>query len=203
MKIIDITPLVSKTSPGFPGDVPLSIQMVTTGPARVSSFQMSAHLGAHVDAPLHLGAREDASEIDLSRMMGDCQVIAVPSQGAITREMLTSISSKRVLIKTGFVLGSLWRDDFAYLTPQATEYLIDCGVELIGIDTPSIDKVDDETLQSHILAIDASVLILENLFLSNVTPGRFQLIALPLKIAGLEASPVRAVLISDKESGCA
>ena len=202
MKLIDISPLVSQTSPVFPGDVPLTIQTTVSGCARVSSFEMSAHLGAHVDAPSHLGSRGDIADIDLTRLVGDCQLISVPTQGAISRDMLPEVKSKRVLIKTGFVLGTVWRDDFAYLTPEATQYLIEAGVELIGIDTPSIDKSDDEALRSHILAIDASVLILENLCLTDVTPGFYQLIALPLKISGLEASTLRAVLVSEKENDC-
>ena len=74
------------------------------------------------------------------------------------------------------------------------------GVHLIGIDTPSIDPESDENLSSHVLAIDSGILILENLDLTEVRSGLYRLIALPLKIKGLEASPVRAVLIDDKEN---
>lgn len=93
-----------------------------------------------------------------------------------------------------------WTDSFAYLSAEAICHLLDQGVTLIGIDTPSIDCAGDEKLTSHVLAIDGGAIILENLELSAVRAGDYELIALPLKIKGLEASPVRAVLIEKEES---
>ena len=84
--------------------------------------------------------------------------------------------------------------------PAAVQKLIDAGVRVIGIDTPSIDAGADETLPSHVLAIDAGILILENLDLSAARAGHYQLVALPLKIKGLDASPVRAVLLDFEEN---
>lgn len=133
-------------------------------------------------------------------MIGPCQVVEVPKTGGIEVKDLGRIHCPRVLIKTGFKPSTKWTDMFAYLTEKATAHLIEQGVRLIGIDTPSIDWANDQKLQSHVLAIDANVLILENLDLNQTQAGDYELIALPLKIQGLEASPVRAVLINNKES---
>jgi arylformamidase len=86
--------------------------------------------------------------------------------------------------------------DFAYFTPEAAKMLTSRGVILVGIDTPSIDKSDSKTLDSHKIFAAANVALLENLVLSEVDPGRYELIALPLKLVGMDASPVRAILRS-------
>ena len=200
MKIIDISPLVTEASPVYPGDAPLTLQFAQSSQARIGTLTMSAHLGAHVDAPLHLNRLGDISEIEPQELIGPCQVVEIIGQRVIRAEDIPVITRERVLIKTGFRVPDQWTADFASLAPEAVRYLLNCGVRVIGIDTPSIDRVDDEKLQSHVLAIDAGALILENLDLSTVTEGDYQLIALPLKIRGLEASPVRAVLIDSKES---
>lgn len=200
MRIIDISPLVSEASPVYPGDAPLTLEFSLSPQVRVSTLKMSAHLGAHVDAPLHLNRSGDVTDIDLSTMIGPCQVVEVPKTGGIEVKDLGRIHCPRVLIKTGFKPSTKWTDTFAYLTEKATAHLIEQGVRLIGIDTPSIDWANDQKLQSHVLSIDANVLILENLDLNQTQAGDYELIALPLKIQGLEASPVRAVLINNKES---
>lgn len=199
MRIIDISPLVTESSPVYPGDDPLSIRFAENTHCRVGTLSMSAHLGAHVDAPLHLNHSGDISDIQLSSLLGPCQVIELQKNFAIEPADFPPISSSRVLIKTGFK-SSVWTDSFPYLLPAAVQKLIDAGVRVIGIDTPSIDAGADETLPSHVLAIDAGILILENLDLSAARAGHYQLVALPLKIKGLDASPVRAVLLDFEEN---
>lgn len=199
MRIIDISPLVTETSPVYPGDVPLTLEFSVSPEVRVGTLKMSAHLGAHIDAPLHMNRPGDISKINLADTIGFCQVIDVTKIDNIQVEDLGVIRHSRVLIKTGFKPTVHWSDHFPHLTVQVTSYLVDQGVRLIGIDTPSIDPVTDQQLRSHVLAIDAGVLILENLDLSKAEAGDYELIALPLKIQGLEASPVRAVLIDNKE----
>ena len=196
MQLIDITQPIDEASPVYPGDASLSIERTASEPAIVSAFRMSPHLGTHVDAPLHLHRKGDASAIDCSRLLGQCQVVGISrSSGAISPEDFPCITEKRVLIRTGFVARDVWDNAFAYLSTESVQWLISQGVDVIGIDTPSIDSADSHHLPSHICAIDADVLILENLRLTEVRPAIYQLIALPLKINGLEASPVRAVLL--------
>lgn len=200
MRIIDISPLVTQSSPVYPGDDPLSVKFCTSEKTIVSTFQMSAHLGAHIDAPLHLKRCGDVSEVDLSALIGPCQVMQVNRRKAIEVEDLDEVCCSRVLLKTGFGPREKWNSDFPYLSEQAVRYLAQAGVRVIGIDTPSIDSESDENLSSHVLAIDCGMLILENLDLTEVGRGLYHLVALPLKIQGLEASPVRAVLIDNKEN---
>lgn len=200
MRIIDISPLVTQSSPVYPGDDPLSVKFCNSEKTIVSTFQMSAHLGAHIDAPLHLKRCGDVSEVDLSALIGPCQVMQVNRRKAIEVEDLDEVRCSRVLLKTGFGPREKWNSDFPYLSEQAVRYLAQAGVRVIGIDTPSIDSESDENLSSHVLAIDSGMLILENLDLTEVGRGLYHLVALPLKIQGLEASPVRAVLIDNKEN---
>ena len=201
MRILDISPLITEASPVYPGDAPLSLSFVRSSQVCVGTLTMSAHLGAHVDAPQHLNRAGDVSEIALTELIGPCQVIERIGKKVITAEDLPSrLSARRVLIKTGFNRPCCWTNEFSYLSADAVAFLIEQGVKMIGIDTPSIDPAEDERLPSHVLAIDAGILILENLELSAVQAGEYELIALPLKIKGLEASPVRAVLI-DQRSG--
>ena len=200
MRIIDISPLVTESSPVYPGDDPLFIKLASSSNTIVGTFKMSAHLGAHIDAQLYLKRLGDVSGIKLSKLIGPCQVMEVNKHGAIEVRDLHEVRSCRVLLKTGFKRQTKWTSDFAYLSVQAVKHLAAAGVHLIGIDTPSIDPESDENLSSHVLAIDSGILILENLDLTEVRSGLYRLIALPLKIKGLEASPVRAVLIDDKEN---
>lgn len=199
MAIIDITPKIQAASPVYPGDAALSIEVTATSPARVSAFRMSPHLGAHVDAPLHLNASGDVSQIVLSRLVGECRILHCEGLRAIEPDHIPDdLATQRVLIKTGFLMPDQWTDDFAYLTKEAVEKLVRLGVDVVGIDTPSIDQATSETLPAHCVAIKNSMLILENLALSEAHKDVYTLVALPLKIEGLEASPVRAILI-DKE----
>ena len=194
MKIIDITPLLTIASPVYPGDAPLSLEFFQSEKLCVGTFTMSAHLGAHVDAPKHLNRAGDVSTIAPKRLIGPCQVIEIKTSGEITADQLVGVHSCRVLIKTGFKIPAQWSDSFAYLSAEAICRLLDQGVTVIGIDTPSIDCASDEKLTSHVLAIDGGAIILENLELSAVRAGDYELIALPLKIKGLEASPVRRLV---------
>lgn len=197
MPIFDISPLITQDSPVYPGDAPLRITRVSEAPALVSAFGMSPHLGAHVDAPLHLHAKGDAATLELERLLGPAQVMSLPVTGRITPEAFQekTIKAERLLLKTGFSLGASWPDQFPYLAAETVEFLKQRRVRLIGIDTPSIDAADSKDLPSHCRAVDAGMLILENLDLAAVADGLYTLIALPLKIQGLEASPVRAVLV--------
>jgi arylformamidase len=90
-----------------------------------------------------------------------------------------------------------WQEDFSYLAPEVIEYLAGQGVILIGIDTPSVDHSTSKELGAHQAVFRFGMAILEGLDLSEVSGGLYQLIALPLKIKGAEASPVRAVLTNE------
>ncbi len=202
----DITPRLHEAFPVYPGDAPLRVRWLAEpgGPgACVSVISLTPHDGAHVDAPMHLfpGAG-DAASIDPGRLIGRAWVHDLSRQkGAlIGPELLRAIpeGETRVLLKTreGLPQASVWSPDFRALSPEGAAWLAGRGPGVVGIDTPSVDPAGDDGLPAHRALLSRGVLILENLDLSTVPEGAYELIALPLPLEGVEASPVRAVLRS-------
>ncbi len=165
----------------------------------LSTLRATVHLGAHADAPSHYGA--DAPTIErrsLDLYLGRCQVISlrVPYGVRILPEMLvTPIQAERVLFATGtFPDPEQFNEDFAAFSPRFIEHLHAQGVRLVGIDTPSVDLFTSKDLPSHLACLRHDVAILEGITLAGVPEGIYELIALPLRLEGFDASPVRAVL---------
>jgi arylformamidase len=111
------------------------------------------------------------------------------------RESGDGDGSIRVLLRTGtFFPAMRFGDDFASLHPELIDRLADERVVLIGIDTPSVDPFSSTTLEAHHRLADRGVFNLEGLFLDAVPTGTYDLVATPLRLVGLDASPVRALL---------
>ncbi len=206
---IDITPIVSKDTAVFPGDIPFSrnIQMdyAQGDHLTLSSISTTLHIGAHVDAPNHYNSSgKSIEERSLNYYMGDCQVIEVDiSKGKriqVADLKSKEIHSPRVLFKTNsFPSPEVWNDDFNALSVELVEYLQQKAVITIGIDTPSVDLANDKELLAHSQIAKYDMAILEGIILNNVSEGNYHLIALPLKLKGCDASPVRAVLIPKED----
>lgn len=207
MNLIDISPVISPSIAVFPGDTPFSqnelLSFKKGDHLGLSSITTTVHLGAHADAPSHYDPKGESIESrDLNYYYGKAQVISVslsPNE-RITPENLnnTEIKCQRVLFKTSsFTDPDKWRDDFNSLSPELIEYLDSKGVQLVGIDTPSVDPANDKELLSHKAIAQKDMAILEGIFLENVKEGIYTLMAFPLKIKGAEASPVRAVLLEE------
>lgn len=201
--IYDITPPITERLAVWPGDTPPSRQIICAiergDNITLSTLHATVHLGAHADAPSHYGANAPAIHArSLDYYLGPCQVIrvAVPGRTAITPALLTSpIRAERVLIATGtFPDPERFNEDFAALTPELVVHLHAQGARLIGIDTPSVDLFDSKELPSHHMFLKLDIAILEGLMLREVPEGLYELIALPLKLVGFDASPVRAIL---------
>lgn len=206
MRVVwDISPPISPDTPAFPGDT-LYAQRWTTeigagSPVNVSAITLSPHLGAHADAPLHYG--RDAAPIgslDLDPFLGRCRVIhAVGAGPLITTEHLAHAAAAlppRVLVRTRQRAATEWSSEFSAFAPATIDWLAGRGVRLVGIDTPSVDPAESRTLDSHQRLLMHDMRVLENLVLDAVAAGDYELIALPLKLVGADASPVRAVLRS-------
>lgn len=206
MNIIDISPLISENIAVFPGDIAFhrhqALSFAKGDHLELSSMTTTLHLGAHADAPNHyhpdgigIGERE------LMPYLGPCQVIKVSLKEPMARirpEHIqdTKILAPRTLFKTGsFPNPEDWVDDFNALSPELIHFLADQGVVLVGIDTPSVDPSPAKVLKSHLAIYERKLAILEGLVLDHVRPGTYQLVALPLKIKGADASPVRAILL--------
>jgi arylformamidase len=201
--IYDITPAITPKLCVWPGDTPPAREVLCDmrrgDNLTLSTLHATVHLGAHADAPSHYG--RDASAIDERRLddyLGLCQVVrvAVPRGVRVTPALLPGpIRAPRVLLATGtYPDPENFNEDFAALAPDLVEELHHQGVRLIGIDTPSVDLFDSKDLPSHRQFLKHDMAILEGLVLTDVPEGIYELIALPLKLAGFDASPVRAVL---------
>jgi len=205
--LYDLSPLVSPETPVWPGDTPFSSRltwaMAEGSPVNVSAFTTTPHLGSHTDAPFHTEPRgESIGELSLEPFLGPCQVVKVPSVPRIEIRHLDGLldgdqamSPPRLLLKTDSVHDRrTFPERFSTLSPELAARLAEKRALLLGLDTPSVDPLESKTLEAHHHLLRHGVAILEGLVLDGVPEGIYELIALPLKIQGLDASPVRAVL---------
>ncbi len=201
--LYDISPSIDVSIAVFPGDTSptreVLMDMRKGDALTLSTLRSTVHVGAHADAPSHYGADAlSIDQVDLQRYVGPCQVVRVAdSRGAlITPDAInTEITESRVLFATGtYPDPGTFNTDFAALSPELVDWLAERGVNLVGVDTPSVDPADSKDLPAHHAFLKNDVYILEGLVLSGVPEGRYELIALPLKLVGFDASPIRAVL---------
>jgi arylformamidase len=199
----DITPLISQRLKVWPGDTPCQRQvlydMKRGDNLTLSTLRATVHLGAHADAPSHYGRDAQAiHERDLSLYIGPCRVVHVAAKRSALiepEELPPPIQAERLLIGTGtYPDPTVFNGEFAALSPRLVDRLHDEGVRLIGIDTPSVDPFRSKDLPAHQRFLQHDMGILEGLVLKDVPAGRYELIALPLKLEGFDASPVRAIL---------
>ncbi|MBI4718095.1 MAG: cyclase family protein [Planctomycetes bacterium] len=201
--IYDITPPITPALKVWPGDTPPTREVLCDirrgANITLSTLHATVHLGAHADGPNHYGA--DAPAIDeraLDYYLGPCQVIGVGVErgSRIAPDALNAaVAAPRVLLRTGtFPDPTRFNEDFAACSPALIDFLAARGVTLIGIDTPSIDLFTSKDLPAHHAVLRHDMAILEGVVLSDVPDGLYELIALPLRLAGFDASPVRAIL---------
>lgn len=201
--LYDITPPITSDLVVWPGDTPPSrevLQDLKKGDTvTLSTLRATVHLGAHADAPSHYGA--DARSIEAQSLhyyLGRCQVMRVAVAGGkrvAVADLSGPIEAERVLLCTNTYPDSTsWTPDFAALEPSLVDHLHDRGVILVGVDAPSVDLFSSKDLPAHARFLAHDMAILEGLVLRDVPPGVYELIALPLPLAGFDASPVRAVL---------
>ena len=169
-------------------------------PVNVSAITLSPHVGAHADAPLHYDPQGlSVGELALGPFLGPCRVVHAVACGPLIgwEHIAHAVDAglpPRVLVRTCPQAPTQWEDDFAAFAPATLERLADLGVQLVGIDTASIDPADSKQLPSHQVIRRRGLRVLENLVLDAVPEGDYELIALPLKLTTADASPVRAVL---------
>jgi len=202
--LYDISPPLTPDIAVFPGDTPLSrevlLRLEDGDPVTLSTLHTTVHVGAHIDGPNHYAA--GAPGVDawlLERCIGPCRVAAIEvERGALIESAdlaAVELDQERLLLHTGtFPNPTNFNADFAALHPDAVDLLHDAGVMLVGIDTPSVDPGDSTTLDAHQRFRANGMMILEGICLEDVPPGCYELIAAPLKLVGFDGSPVRAVL---------
>lgn len=204
-RLWDITPPIAIGIPVWPGDSEYSAettwQIADGCPVKVSKITMSTHTGAHCDAPSHYDAGGKAiDEVDLQTYIGTCRVIHCIGVQQVEPQHIAAFLDDvpaRVLLRTYQLAPQMrWDADFPSIHPSTIDLLAQHGVRLIGIDSPSLDPQDSKTLDSHLTVKKHQMAILEGIVLDEVEAGDYELIALPLKLTGLDASPVRAILRS-------
>jgi len=204
-KIYDISPKISSRLGVFPGDQAFSRHVAMSfakgDNLELSSITTTLHLGAHADAPSHYHkSGETIEKRPLSRYIGPAQVVRIqglnPGERVMPHHMRVEVLSPRILFDTqSFPDPEKWNSDFCSLSPELLNALADEGVKLVGIDTPSVDPEDCKPLDAHQVLFKRDFSVLEGLCLQDVPEGHYTLVALPLKIEGGDASPVRAVLL--------
>ncbi len=210
MEVIDITQTVTPKIVKWPDEAsPPSQEFVShTGkgdPATVSDWKMSSHTGTHMDARMHfIPDGWTMEKLDLRRSVGQCRVVDLTHvEGHVRRADLEAAEvagQARLLLKTrNSELGLMQKEEFdesyAAISEEAAEYLVEIGVETVGVDYLSVEPFEDGEFHTHHTLLGADVLILEGLELTDVEPGDYLLACLPLKLEGSDGSPARAILM--------
>jgi arylformamidase len=207
---LDISLTISPDLPHWPGSPLTELtrrrDMAQGDLVNDSVLTCGVHIGTHIDAPLHfLADGADVTHLSLEALIGPAIVAALPDVAAITARDLEALNlprdTRRLLLRTRN--SERWRQgdctfcpDFVALTTDAAHWVVARGIRLIGIDYLSIQRFRDNP-ETHIALLKAGVVIVEGLNLAEVEPGIYELICLPLKLAGAEGAPARAVLISN------
>ncbi|MDQ3590375.1 MAG: cyclase family protein [Actinomycetota bacterium] len=209
MEIIDITAPVSPRSVMWPGNDPPYHEFTSHtdrgDPSTVSRWSLSAHTGTHVDARMHfIPGGWTIESLELSRTVGPCLVVDLTHvERRIERADLEAAGvagQVRVLLKTrNSILELLSRSEFEEgyvgISREAAEYLVEIGAETVGVDYLSVEPFEDKEFNTHHALLGADLVILEGLLLTDVEPGEYLLVCLPLKLAGSDGSPARAILM--------
>ncbi|MEI8337779.1 MAG: cyclase family protein [bacterium] len=204
--IIDISIALSPSTIVYPGDPAIKVEVFkewSETTSKLSEIAMGTHSGTHIDSPAHcLKDGKRIEDLPLDIFVGPARVLDFSNLlEKITKADLISKNVKngeRILAKTrnskeGF---ATWRDNFAYLDGDAADYLADIGIKLFGIDYLSVKQKGSKDNRAHTSLLSKNIPILETIDLSKVLEGEYFLVCAPLKIAGVEGAPTRALLLS-------
>jgi arylformamidase len=201
--MIDVTRSLSNLTPVWPGDTPFTYEAAASIAAgdsvNVGRVRTTTHVGTHVDAPWHYddgGLR--LHEVPLETWVGPCLVVEAIGADRITPATLAGVNLagvSKVLFKTG--LPDEWPafpTEWPVVDPSLPAFLAQHGIDLLGTDAPSADSLNSKDLPGHHALKRAGVCILESLALEKVSPGRYELVCLPLKLHGADGAPARVIL---------
>lgn len=212
MKLWDISRTLSNDLAEWPGDEPCRFRLTrekTRGASvNLGAISMSLHNGTHADARFHFDAEgESIEKASLQTYLGRATVVDLwqafldsKEKHLITIEDLRPsaeaiAATSRILVKTGrWTDSTVFPKQIPVIAADVPAWLQKNGVKLLGLDLPSVDEIDSKSLQNHHALAHAGIAIIESLDLSNVASGIYQLAALPLKIAGGDGAPMRAIL---------
>jgi arylformamidase len=207
-RIYDISVPIRSGGLVYPGNPEIDIslqQAVAKGAgANVSAIRFGSHTGTHADAARHFfDDGQTVDKIPLERLIGPAILLSfaddVRSVGSAELRAHDIKGQTRILLRTrnsAFLSQKEFVKDYTYLAPDGAQYLVDQGVELVGIDYLSIEQFHSGHHLTHRTLLQRAVVIVEGLDLSVPPPGRYQFICLPLRIEGCDGAPARAVLIA-------
>jgi arylformamidase len=205
-RIHDVTVPLAPGLLVYPGDPAFEIEpvhRVGEGPFNLSRMVLTTHSGTHVDAPAHFlpgGATVDVLPLEI--LFGKARVVELAARERVERGDLEALDLRddlRVLLKTrmsGQMLKAGYQEDHLYLTVDAAHYLAQAGLKLVGFDYLSIDRFGSVDFPAHHALLEAGVVLIEGLDLSEVDPGEYEMTCLPLRVGGGDAAPARVVLRS-------
>ena len=209
-RIYDVSVPIRDGGLVYPGNPEIHIslqQSVSLGAgANVSNVAFGSHTGTHVDAERHFfDDGRTVDQIPLETLMGEATVLEYGRDTtSVTRADLENhdlTGVDRVLLKTRnsayLTQDPAFHRDYTYLAPDGAEYLVQMGVKLVGIDYLSIEQFHSGHHLTHLTLFGAKVVIVEGLNLVDVPPGKYDFYCLPIKLAGCDGAPARAVLISE------
>ena len=218
MKIWDISRTLSNDLAEWPGDEPfrfrLTNEIAKGASVNLGAITMSVHNGTHADARFHFDPKgESIEKAPLNPYLGRATVVDLAQsfvrskqKHLITTEDLKPhaediAATSRLLVKTGRCSDSrIFPNQIPVIAADVPAWLQKNGVKLLGVDLPSMDEIDSKSLQNHHALARAGIAIVESLDLSEVASGIYGFAALPLKIAGGDGAPMRAILWRDRMS---
>jgi arylformamidase len=203
---IDVSVPLGSGMVHWPGDPEVSISRISSmengDECNVSAISMTAHTGTHMDAPLHFLANGAGMDrLPLDAVIGPARVIAIGDPRSVTAAELARHRirrGERILFKTrGAAMRwkkGTFEEDYVYVSLDAARLLAARGVRVVGVDYLSVGGFREDSAETHRTLLSAGIWIIEGLDLSRVKPGRYDLVALPLRIAGGDGAPARVAL---------
>ena len=200
---IDISQPLTNEMEVWPGDTPFQYKLTydkeSTGSVNIGQLTSSVHTGTHADAPFHFDEHgKTIDEIDVNTFIGKAKVIDLSNFSVIGKKELEQFDLThvtRLLLKTTTSQNPLeFPEKYTLLTEDIGPFLKEKGINLLGVDMPSVDALDSKQMLTHHSLNNNGILIIENLQLATVAQGYYDFIALPLHIKGSDGSPVRAVI---------
>jgi arylformamidase len=206
-RILDVTVPLSAEVLVYPGDPGFSLEptheIAKGAPYNLARLSLGTQTGTHVDAPYHFladGATVD--QLPLEILLGKARVVELLARERVDRPDLEALDLRddlRLLFKTrmsGQMLRPQFQDEHVYFTEDAATYLVQAGIKLVGVDYLSFEKPGSLEFPAHHALLQAGVVIVEGLDLSEAEPGEYDLVCLPLRVVGADGAPARVLLRS-------
>ena len=202
--LYDVSVAVRVGTPEWPGDAPFgcgwTARIADGASVNLSTIAGSPHVGTHADAPLHVHEGWPASDaLPLTAFLGEAMVLDMSGAGpgplSLAPDDARLDGVERLLLRTGRTIASgAFPTDWPVLATATAAALAERGMRLVGVDAPSVDERESKSLAVHRALFGGGAYVLENLDLREIREGRYELIALPQRLVGLDAAPVRAIL---------